>query len=687
MVKKQRRKYRALYVCFLFALLFKPVRAFASDEPFCINANQASENSVYLEWKYDEAYNYFELFRSDDYADWTRVKKVYSNSTYNYNLLDDVCYRYKVRPCVIKEGGVEYGTFSEEILYCPGQDLTAPELVSVKQTSADKVRLTWKATDNADGYRIYRSTDNVSWSPIKKVSETAAENYNLQEGVCYYYRVKAYIKKDERWLYSQASNTIAFELNQESAAPDNFSVTQCSNNLVFLSWDEVDNADCYSIYRSSDGLSWSRIKKVYGTTAYNYNLSEDSYFYKVKVEKINGEAVHSAFSDALYVDLKGLRPPNNIYTKVESGNKVFISWDGPDDATGYILYRKANEGDWEKVKSVNGLSTYNYNLKAGVEYSYSLVSCKKTEQGVIYSEESEPVQVTIKNESSNAYVASGNYRALVVGETGYAQTLHGPDNDVAVMSDILGRMGYEVHSEINAAKSDIVDLVDVAFMDATEDDVSLFFYSGHGVTGVNTYYSGALQTIDYQYITTEELAELLAGVPGRVIVILDSCGSGAAISDGAGEKGLKTGASNISPQAVFYDDISVEKEFADNAPGFDPVVFNESIINAFSLYNSISPYSAELRQPKFLVLTSSAYEENSETTMNGGVWGGLLTRGISAAVGRDFNTGVWSGNYSADSDNDGLVTLNELHKFCVSYVGGRQQVLCYPPNDNLAIFK
>lgn len=67
-----------------------------------------------------------------------------------------------------------------------------------------------------------------------------------------------------------------------------------------------------------------------------------------------------------------------------------------------------------------------------------------------------------------------------------------------------------------------------------ETDVTIFYYSGHGLADVNgSPYNGALCGVDSRpgagvkpYVTVDEVRKYLDKVPGTVIVILDSCLSG-----------------------------------------------------------------------------------------------------------------------------------------------------------------
>ena len=603
----------------------------AQKAPENLRVERATVNSVCLTWDAVDGVGSYVLYRSEDQSNWTKIKTVSGTSTYNYNLSDKTYY-YKV--CA----NAENAPFSD-IVSIRISSWAAPGNLQAEQVSASSVALRWDAVEGASSYLLYRSEDQTSWTKIKSITGTSTYNYNLS-GKTYYYKVCVNAQ------YASFSDVVSIRVARWSA-PENLQAEQVSASSVHLTWDAVEGAESYILYRSENQKTWSRIKAVSGTSTYNYNLSGKTYYYKVCVN-----AQYAAFSAIAEISVCALTAPSDV-TATVTDNKVFLQWQEVEGADGYSLYRSVDGGKFSKVKSVVGNSTYNYNLESGKKYEYYLVAYKSLSTTTLYGPKSETICVEMADKTV--------YRALLIGETGYVDPLEGPDNDVAAMRDILTKSGYEVYSQLDATKSDIISLIGAAFYDATDNDVSLFYFSGHGVMESGEYYSGALMAVDYDCIPTEELAELLSAVPGKVIVILDSCGSGAAISDGTDTQS-KAAARDFSPQQ-----------------------FNSGVISAFSRFNSITTYSGELRQSKFSVLTGSAYEQSSLSAYIDGMWGGLLTRGISESVGRAFGGG-WYGMYPADTDGNHRIAMSELYAFCQSYAAGAQNVQCYVGYENATVF-
>ena len=163
-------------------------------------------------------------------------------------------------------------------------------------------------------------------------------------------------------------------------------------------------------------------------------------------------------------------------------------------------------------------------------------------------------------------------------------------------------------------------------------------------------------------------------VNGKVIVILESCGSGSAIyeENGTRKRGAKT-----------EDDLSEDfvqaavKAFAKADPGIVTSLETNSESNRKS--------TGVFRQPKFYVLAAAKHQEES--------WGynnewpdpanpdpvNLFTMWLIEGIGIKGNSPA------DDAPQDGVLTLNELYKYILS-VERKQHVQVYPEGSDQAIF-
>ncbi|MEG2315579.1 MAG: Ig-like domain-containing protein [Clostridia bacterium] len=328
-------------------------------------------------------------------------------------------------------------------------------------------------------------------------------------------------------------------------------------------------------------------------------------------------------------------PPVGLYAMSSEANTVALAWTPADPPDRYVIYRK-NGAAWVEVgTSALGKATLTSQPGGGQTYR---VNAQVLEQGQYHTGMAgAEVVVAVK--------AVSKYRALLVGQQNYAQSLVGIDDDLAAMTEVLthGKTAYEVNSTMNLSKSGIFNAIQSTFAGASSEDVSLFYYGGHGANSVDNNVRGALYLTSSEYLTGAELANALNKVPGTVIVILESCFSGNTIWDG-------TRARTLTPEPT-DEDLSG---------------FNHSMINAFSAYGRAAARSGELRTQKFHVLTTAAQNQNGlEFQYNNGVGFGLLTRGLAQCAGYlfiDANKGYqWAGSFVADEDGDGCITVAEAY--------------------------
>lgn len=243
---------------------------------------------------------------------------------------------------------------------------------------------------------------------------------------------------------------------------------------------------------------------------------------------------------------------------------------------------------------------------------------------------------------SLAFDESVTYRALLVGNTypGEYSALDGPDNDAYAMKKMLAmwpRTPYSSNVQINVTTNSIISSIASTFAGADSNDVSLFFYSGHGTP------EGSLCGISSTYLSVSELRECLDRIPGTKIVMLDCCYSGAHINKGD------------APSA------------AD---------FNRAVIRAFS-----SQSKGNLATDGYIVLTASSKDQTSSSLgyVGSDFWFGAFTYGVCYGSGYDMvedeTCTAW-----ADANSDAQISLSECYHDAMDTVKntlGREQDIQY----------
>ena len=248
------------------------------------------------------------------------------------------------------------------------------------------------------------------------------------------------------------------------------------------------------------------------------------------------------------------------------------------------------------------------------------------------------------------------YRAYCVGVGDYIYypdiygntDLPGPLYDVNRIRYTLDKCrfgpSYTPFSEIgyitdqSATKSNILQGIASIFSEADYNDVSYFYFTGHGIWVDNISYLCPTEASYFSpmtiYISVDELEQSLSAIPGTKVVFLDSCHSGGFIGKEA-------------------EEIQISKEELES--------FNDEVINVFSQAQS----KGLLTTNEYKVLTACHYDQESM-----GIYPvvpgdfdpfGVFTKALCEACG-------FSGNYPADTNLDTKVSLQEAYLYVKSYV-------------------
>ena len=314
----------------------------------------------------------------------------------------------------------------------------------------------------------------------------------------------------------------------------------------------------------------------------------------------------------------------------------------------------------------------------GISEGAAIITVSYTEGGIT---KTDTVLVYIRNTPTDTPITPPVqddivYRALLVGVGDYINydpcpegDLNSPPFDVGRMHQVLGQCRFGLSNnefssivelkDLSATKAAIIAGIASTFSGADDNDISYFYFSGHGsYTGdYETSYicpTDILLTSYENDISVNELESALSAIGGIKVVIFDSCFSGGFI----GKEREKT---------------TISKE--------ELVSFNNEIINIFSQAQS----KGLLTTNQYKVLTSCHDYQTClslEDLINPENSYGAFTMALCQGCGYD------DGNYYADEDSNTRVSLNEAYEYIrnfVNYLGYEQNVQVYPTNSTFTI--
>jgi len=308
---------------------------------------------------------------------------------------------------------------------------------------------------------------------------------------------------------------------------------------------------------------------------------------------------------------------------------------------------------------------------AAVSYSGTVTAVSDGSATIIISytkngvTKSTSAEITVGTATQNEVV----YRALCVGVGDYIQgsdnDLSAPPYDVDRIRQILQQCRFGTSNTFfsdiiylkdwEATKSNIVQRISSAFSGADSNDISYFYFSGHGVIVGNTSYicPADLTSFASSAISVNELESALSAIPGTKVVFLDSCYSGGFVGKSMGET------------------ITSKEELES---------FNNDIINIFSQAQT----KGLLTTNQYKVLTSCHYYQLCwEIIPQQGNPFGVFTMALCEGCG-------YSGNYPADNNLDTKVSLQEAYLYVKDWVFSyriSQDVQVYPNNSTFTIME
>ena len=249
-----------------------------------------SKGKPKLTWKAVTGADKYWIYRSTDGKNFKYYNETDEAGYTNYSTNIGTTYYYKVRAVKTIDGNDHKSDFSAvRSIQC------RPAAVNLSiSRSYGKPKLTWDAVADADKYWIYRSTDGKNFKCYDTTTKTSYINSGAAFNTIYCYKVKAVKVVNGRNVVSGSGSAKSVIT---ALAKPSVSITT-SDGKPYISWDAVDGATGYYVFRSTDGKNYS----VLGyTTRTNYTNTASNagttYYYKVKADNSNTKTAICANSD------------------------------------------------------------------------------------------------------------------------------------------------------------------------------------------------------------------------------------------------------------------------------------------------------------------------------------------------------------------------------------------------------
>ena len=256
------------------------------------------------------------------------------------------------------------------------------------------MQLTWDVFDDAQSYVVERmNTSTGEWMVVDTVNEAKYFVNTLKTGKEYTYRVKA-IMADGESKYSQ-------EVNVTTSLQGEVELTITSNgtNQFDLSWNAIEGATRYVIYRKDGENAWKKVLTL-GKDATSYTskaMKANTYQYQVKAARYDSVDRVMTNGSNVVEGIVGLETmvPTNVKAEA-NGTTITLSFDKVVGMTNYEIYRSKDGGAYRQIKRTTDTTITSSGLKVGSTYQYQIRAFRLVNGEKVYTSEVETTPITIE---------------------------------------------------------------------------------------------------------------------------------------------------------------------------------------------------------------------------------------------------------------------------------------------------
>jgi len=271
--------------------------------------------------------------------------------------------------------------------------------------------------------------------------------------------------------------------NTITSFPSNFRLLAVTENSVSLTWNAVNEASGYNIYRSTSNngtYNKMNVNAITDTEFTDASVSSNVVYYYTISAITNG--VESAKSDAISVTTL-LPMPNNLQINEFTDISVTIAWNAVNGAGSYNVYRSATEnGIYTKVNTIaiSSTSFTDTGILPITIYYYKVCAVSNGVEGI----QSNSISVTTLK------AAPTNVQASIVTDSSIKLTWNA----------INGASGYNVYRSVNSNsvfdKINTSSIVNNEFSDANVSQNTAYYYKVSAtVDNVETAQSASISVI------------------------------------------------------------------------------------------------------------------------------------------------------------------------------------------------
>ena len=330
-------------------------------------------SSITMNWDASAGASSYRIFFKTNGGTWKKLADTASASYTWTGPVNGNTYAFTVR-CLGADGKgfvSGYDNTGKSILF-----QSVPQISSAVST-AEGIKLSWKAFEGAGTYRIFYKEGSGSW---KKLADTAAASYvwtGAESGKTYSFTLRGMNAAGTSYTtgYDNTGKSVIY-----IAAPKVSSVTNTTEG-VKIAWTRSEGAAAYRIFYKTNGGTWKKLADVTGTSyVFKDAVSAAKYAFTVRCLNAAGTGFTSGYDNA-GKEITYIAAPL-VKSAAKSGSGVVISWDAVPGAQGYRIFYKVNGGSWKKLADTKEAGYTWTGAQSGNTYGFT-VRC--TDGGSVFT--------------------------------------------------------------------------------------------------------------------------------------------------------------------------------------------------------------------------------------------------------------------------------------------------------------
>lgn len=231
---------------------------------------KTSTSSIKLSWNKVEGASGYRVYYKTT-GKWKCVAKFTKSNTFKLkDLKSGLKVHIAVKSCVVEDDKTLLSSTYTH-LYTATKN-TAPKKITSEQTTSE-IKLTWKACNGADGYRVYYRK-NGSWKVCTKDTKATSVTYkNLPAGRTYTFAVRPYLKADTiiRGIYAEYTTATLPKTTDVK-------IKLVSKGKINLTWDKINGADGYQVFYKINNGKYKLYKTYTSVKKLNFTLKGDKIY-------------------------------------------------------------------------------------------------------------------------------------------------------------------------------------------------------------------------------------------------------------------------------------------------------------------------------------------------------------------------------------------------------------------------